>query len=169
VDILFDSKIKAGEVTMDMGGLRLKEFSLINWAGEVEVRFSEPNRVPMDYFDVNAKVGQLDIVRLGNARFRSADINGGIGEMDVDFTGELEPDCRAKVDLDIGEASIILPREYGVRMSIGGGLSFLSHKDIDHEFVKRGRVYYNDNYELEDEKFSIRITPGLGELNIELE
>ena len=169
VDILFDSRIKAGEVQMDMGGMRLKEFSLNNWAGEVEIRFSEPNRIPMEYFDVNAKVGELRIVELGNARFRSADINGGIGEIDIDFTGDLEPDSRAKVDLDIGEASILLPRAFGVRMSIGGGFSFLSHKDIDHDFVKRGSVYYNDNYDLAGDKFSLRVTPGLGELRVDVE
>ena len=169
VDIIFDSRIKAGEVKMELGDLRIKEFTLVNWAGEVEVRFREPNQIPMDFLDVNAKVGELTLIKLGNARFRSADINGGIGEIDIDFTGDLEPDSRAKVDLDIGEASILLPRDYGVRMSIGGGLSFLSQKNIDRDFTQRGRVYYNDNYELVNDKFSIRVTPGLGELNIEME
>jgi hypothetical protein len=169
VDILFDARIKAGEVTMELGDLRMREFSLTNWAGEVEVRFDEPNRIPMDFMDVRAKVGECHLIGLGNARFKSADINGGIGEIDVDFSGDLEPDSRARVDLDIGEATISVPRDFGVRMSIGGGFSFLSAKNIDRAFTRRGKTYYTDNYEIEKNKFSLRITPGLGELNVEME
>jgi hypothetical protein len=169
VDILFDSKVKAGEVTMSMGGLRLQEFSMNNWAGEVEVRFDEPNRIPMEFLDIDAKVGEARFVRLGNARFMRADVNGGIGEIEVDFTGDLLDESRAKVDLDIGEASILLPRDIGIKMSIGGGLSFLSQKDVDGSFYKRGRSYYSEDYEDERKKFFIRVTPGLGELSVDRE
>jgi hypothetical protein len=167
VDILFDSKIKAGEIEMDMGGLRLREFYLNNLAGELEIRFDEPNPIEMDVMEIDAKVGELRLVGLGNARFKKADINSGIGEIDIDFTGEMVPDAMARVDLDIGEATILLPRDRGVRMQIGGGLSFLSSKNIDRTFYKRGRNYYSDDYEDNPTKFSIRITPGLGELNVE--
>jgi len=168
LDILLDSKVKAGEVTMEMGGLRLREFSLYNWAGEVEVNFEEPNPISMDFLDVDAKVGELRLIQLGNARFRKADINGGIGEIDIDFTGDLQNESRAKVDLDIGEASILLPTDVGIRMSIGGGLSFLSQKNIDRSLYRRGNSYYSEDYENAAKKFSLRITPGLGELNVDL-
>ena len=167
VDILFDSKIKAGEVTMEMGGLQLHEFYLDNWAGEVEIRFDEPNPVVMDFLGVNAKVGALRLVKLGNARFTKADINGGIGEIDIDFTGDLQNESQAKVDLDIGEASILLPHDVGIRMKIGGGLSFLSQKNIDRSLYSRGSIYYSEDYDETEKKFAIRVTPGLGELNID--
>jgi len=169
VDILFDSKVKAGEVTMKMGGLRLREFCLNNWAGEVDVSFDEPNPITMDYLDIDAKVGEAKFIHLGNARFKRADINGGIGEIEVDFTGEILDESKAKVDLDIGEATIILPGDMGIKMSIGGGFSFLSQKNIDSSLYKRGGFYYSDDYEDMDERFFIRVTPGLGELNIEIE
>ena len=169
VDILFDAHVKAGEVTMDMGGLRLKEYVYTNWAGEVEVRFDEPNPITMDLLDINAKVGEARFIRLGNARFKKADINGGIGEMRVDFRGDVIDECKAKVDLDIGEATVILPRDVGVKMRIGGGFSFLSEKNIDHSLYKRGSTYYSENYEDEEGTFYVRVSPGLGELNIERE
>ena len=169
VDILFDSKIKAGEVRMEMGGLRLREFSLTTWAGDVEVRFDEPNPIVMDFFDVDAKVGELRLVELGNARFEKADINGGIGEIDIDFTGAFVSECKAKVDLDIGEASVLLPRNAGIQMSIGGGFSFLSQKNVDGSLYKRGRSYYSEDFEDSRSKFYLRITPGLGELNVDRE
>ena len=167
VDILFDSKIKAGEILLEMGGLRVREFTLINWAGEVEVRFDEPNPIKMDFLDINAKIGEARFYELGNARFKEADINGGIGQIDVDFTGELLADCRAKVDLDIGEATVTLPEDTGVRMRIGGGFSFLSSKHIDGSLYRRGNSYYSEDYEDMKKRFYLRVTPGLGELTID--
>ena len=167
VDILFDSKIKAGEIILEMGGLRVREFSMTNWAGEVEVRFDEPNPVEMDFLNINVKIGEARFYELGNARFKEADINGGIGQIDVDFTGELLADSRAKVDLDIGEATVTLPEDTGIRMRIGGAFSFLSSKNIDGSLYRRGDSYYSEDYEDTKRRFYLRVTPGLGELTID--
>ena len=169
VDIFFDSKIKAGEVTMKMGGLRIREFYLDNWAGEVEVRFDKPNPILMNSMDIDAKVGEITLVNLGNARFKKANINGGIGEINMDFSGKLLSESRARVDLDIGEAVVSLPRDIGIKMRIGGSLSFLSSKDIDQSFYRRGDYYYSDDYQTAGKKFFLYITPGLGQLTIERE
>jgi len=169
VDVLFDARLKAGECVMNVGGLRFREFVLSTWAGKTEVRFDEPNAIPMDDLEINAKVGETRLLKLGNARFKEASVNGGIGEMNVDFSGELEKDCRAKVDLDIGEATVRLPKAVGIRLHIGGSMGFLSHKSIDESFTKRGRYYYTDDYEDNARKVYVLVTPGLGELNIERE
>jgi len=169
VDILFDSRLKAGEIDMSLGGIRFREFGMVNWAGEVNIRFDEPNPVKMDFLDINSKVGTLKLTGLGNARFIRADINGGIGELDVDFCGDLLPGAKAKIDLDIGEAVVYLPENFGVEMRIGGLFSFMSSKDIDRGFRKRGRLYYNESYKKDGDIFRVRITPGLGELSVHLD
>ncbi|MBN2030817.1 hypothetical protein JW824_11290 [bacterium] len=166
VDILLDSRIKAGEVKMVMDGIRLRELSMNHWVGELEVLFNEPNPIIMDLLDITAKVGETRLIHLGNARFNRADINGGIGEIQVDFTGDLQPESQARVDLDIGEASIIVPQNMGIGLNIGGGFSFLSEKNLDRSFEKRGQTYYSDDYEESEDRFYLRITPGLGELNV---
>ncbi len=167
VDICMDARIKAGEITMAMGGLRLKEFFLNNWAGDVEVRFDEPNRIPADVLDIDAKVGEVRLVHLGNALFKKAHINGGIGSLMVDFSGELLHESQALVDIEIGEATVSLPENVGIQMKIGGSLSFLCHKDISQSLYKRGSTYYSDDYKDEKKKFYVRISPGLGELRVE--
>ena len=170
VDLYLSTDISAGDIHMDLGGLRLKEFSFTNFAGEVELCFDEPNQVVMSQLNINAKIGEGSYLGLGNARFQRADINAGIGEIEVDFSGRLEPGARAKVDLDIGEATVIVPENHPVRMRIGGGWSFLSDKDIDQGLRRRGGDYINDRYEEDDEKaFLVRVSPGLGELRVNLE
>ncbi len=88
VEIDLEARIKAGAIEIDLGGLSLVGLDLITWAGEVQVEFSEPNWTEMDFLKINTKVGETEIVRLGNARFKEAEINGGIGKMRVDFAAE---------------------------------------------------------------------------------
>jgi len=101
VEIDLEARIKAGEIEIDLGGLSLVGLDLITWAGEVQVEFSEPNWTEMDFLKINTKVGETEIVRLGNARFKEAEINGGIGKMRVDFRGRMLNEAMADVDLDI--------------------------------------------------------------------
>ncbi|NQT25819.1 hypothetical protein HQ585_10715 [candidate division KSB1 bacterium] len=169
VDIKMDVRLKAGEMTQYLGGLRITEFHLSNWAGEVDVSFDEPNPTTMVFFDVDLRAGEARFGSLGNAHFEKADINGGIGELEVDFTGDLIQKSQARVDMDIGEALIILPADVGTRLQIGGSFSFLSEKDIDSDFSKRNRYYYSNDYEEAEKKFAIKVTPGLGELQIDRE
>ncbi len=169
VDMEMDARIKAGEVKMNVGGMRFREFAVTTWAGEVGIAFDEPNAVVMNELFIDTKIGESRLEHLGNARFRQAMIDGGIGEMTVDFTGSLEKGSRAKVDLDIGETTVIVPDSAGVRMRVGGSMGFLSQKDIDESLVQRGRYYYSDEYEGKQDGFYLLITPGLGELNVERE
>ena len=144
ITIDFHGKIKAGEVEIDLGGLSLIGIDLSTWAGEVLVDFSEPNKIEIDHLRINTKIGVTNIVRLGNARFKEAEINGGIGEMRVDFRGEMLPEATAEIDLDIGETNLYLPDDLGVKLA-GSKFLFLSHFEIPNRFKKSGKYYYTSN------------------------
>jgi len=165
VEIELRSKIKAGEINFELGSLKLKDFQLRNFAGEVEVDFSEPNQIEMEFLDINVKVGETTLRRLSNARFRNAKINGGIGELSVDFSGDGLKSSRAEIDLDIGETSIYLPRELDVRFD-SATFGFLTQSSIDYEFIKKGRFYYSENYESASKTMDFSISSGIGELRV---
>jgi len=166
VEIDLEARIKAGEIEIDLGGLSLVGLDLTTWAGEVQVEFSEPNQREMDYLKINTKVGETEIIRLGNARFKEAEINGGIGEMRVDFRGQILDEALADVDLDIGQTTIYLPDDdVGVKLSVSKFL-FLSDVEIPRNFRKSGRHYYSRNYDDAKNALTLRVSPGLGELNI---
>jgi hypothetical protein len=166
-EIILDYRLKAGETELQLGGLRLKEVNISVWAGQLDVDFETPNLIPMDYLEINAKVGESHLSNLGNARYKEASINGGIGQIEADFSGGVEPDSKAWIDLDIGEATVVLPEDAGVRMRVGGMFGFLSSKRISGSFLKRGRYFYSEDYEDMKTKCTFHITPGLGELRIE--
>lgn len=167
-EISLSAYIKAGETKLDLGDLRIVDFELRNWAGEASINFSEPNRTTMRTFDVNVKVGQVELLNLGNALFEDADINSGIGELRVDFRGENLERSTAHIDLDIGETTIILPEDVGVKLKVTKFL-FLSEVRYPHWFDKRGQYYYSENYEDSKKNLAINISSGLGELSIKVE
>jgi hypothetical protein len=161
-----DCKIKAGEVDMQLGGLRLADLALSVTAGEVNIDFDQPNRVEMESLTLNTKIGESKFRQLGNARFRDADLNGGIGEMTIDFSGAMLAAAVARVDLDIGETVIVLPQETGTKLAVSKFL-FLSHIALPFNLHKEGRYYYTENYHDEDRGFQLRVNSGIGELRVE--
>lgn len=165
VKIDLRAKVKAGEVDIDFGGLALQALDFTTWAGEVVIDFSEPNKTQLEDLRINTKIGETDLVRLGNARFKRAEINGGIGEMSIDLDGTLLPESRAEIDLDIGETQISLPRRSGIKLDVSKFL-FLSEIQVPRDMRKSGRYYYSKNYEQAQEILDLDISPGLGELRI---
>ncbi len=165
VVMAIDSKIKAGEIKFDLGGLKLRDFKLLNYAGEVKVDFAVPNQIEMEFLDIDVKIGETRLKRLGNARFHKARIDGGIGELSIDFSGQCCTSARADIDLDIGATTIYLPRELGVRFD-RATLGFLTQAHIDFDFDKKGRFYYSPGYESADKRLDFSISAGIGELQV---
>lgn len=159
-----EARIKAGEVDIELGGLSVVAFDLTTYAGEVRVDFSEPNRVEMSDLRINTKIGETTTRRLGNARFRHANIDGGIGELKLDFSGQMLSNAHGEIDLDIGETSLHLPDDLGVKMKVSKFL-FLTQFDPPYGFEKSGGYYYNRAFKDFDQGFALVITPGLGELS----
>ena len=162
-----DIGVKAGEVDMALGDLSIRSFELSNWAGEVDVDFDRPNRRLMETFDVNHRVGECNLNSLGNARFEQGDINGGIGELAVDFGGSGIERCMARIDLDIGETTIVVPHDVGTKLRVSKFL-FLSSVAYPDWFEKDGRYYYSKNYDDVDRSLYLMISTGIGELGIEV-
>jgi len=157
--------IKAGRIEFDLGGLKLKNIELRNMAGEVIVDFPDPNPIEMESLDINVKVGETTLRRLGNARFHDANINGGIGELHIDLTGEILTNSEVDIDLDIGATTVFLPTNSGIRLK-NSTLGFLTDTNLDTEFHKKGRYYFSNNYDTAGRIMYLSISSGLGELKV---
>ncbi|MCU0643085.1 MAG: cell wall-active antibiotics response protein [bacterium] len=163
--IELDCKIKAGESEFNLGSLKIREFRLRNFAGEVKVDFAQQNNIEMELLDINVKVGETTLNRLGNARFQYANINGGIGEMVIDFSGDGLKSCKADIDLDIGETKVFLPENLGVRFE-SSDFGFLTQSNLDEKFRRKGRYFYSDNFDSATNSLEFSISSGIGELRV---
>ncbi len=167
-ELSLEAHLKAGEADFEIGDLNIADFQLRHWAGETRVNFQQPNRMKMRTFDINVKVGEVELLNLGNALFEEADINSGIGELTVDFNGEHVESAMARIDLDIGETTLILPESIGTKLKVSKFL-FLSQIDYPNWFEKRGSYYYSDNYEDAAKSLYLMISTGIGELDIKID
>ena len=167
VIIELNSKVKAGTAEFNLGGLSLKTFNLRNFAGEVQIEFRQPNKIKMNSLDINVKIGETTIKRLGNARFSDANINGGIGELNIDLSGEGTKSMEVEIDLDIGSTTILLPRNFGIKLK-SSTMGFLTETNLDSEFEKRGRYYYSKNYNSASKIMYMNIHSGIGDLRVDL-
>ncbi|MFC1489579.1 DUF4097 family beta strand repeat-containing protein [Candidatus Latescibacterota bacterium] len=164
-EIDLDVEIKAGETDFQLGGLSLRNFEFDNYAGEVDIDFDTPNRINMDTFNIDCKVGELDIYNLGNSHFTHARINSGIGELEVDFSGDILDDVTADIDLELGETYIIVPREIGTKMRISRFMFFNPDTHYSN-FHKEGSYYYSEKFDDRDERLFLNISSGIGEINV---
>ncbi|MBN2202461.1 hypothetical protein JW777_10935 [bacterium] len=166
-ETVLEARLKAGEADLQLGGLRLRETVISIWAGELDLDFDRPNLIPMDYLEVNPKIGEASLRNLANARSLETDIDAGIGELTADFRGAAEPDSRVRIDHDIGETTVLLPDSAAVRYSVGGVTGFMSHKILPSGFTDRGRYRYSDDFDRFQNRSTFIITPGLGELRVD--
>jgi len=160
-------RIKAADIRMLLGDLTIRRFDVKLWAGDVKIDFDRENRQPMLSFDLNTKVGSTTLRRLGNARFHYAEINSGIGDLYLDFSGALEPDASAYIDLDVGETSMYLPKDTGIKLIVDKFL-FLSQVKIPTSFERVGKLYLSENYDRSEQKFEVKVAPGIGSLSVHL-
>jgi hypothetical protein len=109
-------KVGLGSTRIELGGLLVRRVDLEAGTGEHEVSFDEPLLAPMESFRVRKSVGELRILRLGNASPREVDIEQSVGEAHIDLSGPWARDADVRIENRIGEASVVAPE--GVKVEV---------------------------------------------------
>ena len=173
VELPYDPEIdlnidcKAGNIDIQLGGLSLKNFELENLAGDIDIDFNKPNKITLGRFDVDSKASDIDLNNLGNAHFSDARINNHVGELSVDFSGDILEDVTADIDLKLGKTNIFIPEKIGTRMKISRFVLFNSEVHYA-SFEKKGSSYYSENYDDSDKLLSLNVKSVFGDLDIRM-
>lgn len=175
-------------IVSDRGRLEVRQPDIrrIHWDDDVrnewDLRFNET--VPLE-MAINLGAGESDL-ELGALHLTELDINGGAGETRVDLSGnqslsrmgfkigvgsttfDLRGDWQQDLDVDIkggvGQTTLRLPSEIGVRVEITSGLGNVSAVGLHRD----GNAYMNDAYGKSDTTLSITIQAGVGEIYLEV-
>ncbi|NIT99500.1 MAG: hypothetical protein GWN01_00705 [Nitrosopumilaceae archaeon] len=156
-----DLGITKGE--LKLGGLQLKEINFASGVSRTNINFDEPNPITLEYFDVEAGVGALEIYNLGNANFKRFNFEGGIGDYVIDFAGNHYGDTKVDVDVGLGKVKLYLPRSAGIRMKVDK--SFLCSFDID-EIYKENDFYYNQKWGKTTNSLDMNVETGIGKISV---
>jgi hypothetical protein len=164
VPMELDLNIGASEGTLDLTGLALTDFSLDTGASDLDVRFDEPNPVEMEDLDIRAGAASLAVEGIGNASPERMLVEGGVGELLLDFTGDWARSARVRVTAGAGALTLRLPEDVGVWVEVEG----FGTVEADSGLVASGDTYINQAYGEAETELLIEVTVGVGSIDLEL-
>ena len=158
-EVSYDVSGETGELSVEQGsdeGVRVGGDARNEW----EVRFND--EVPTDlHVEMGAGESDLD---LDSLTLTGLDLEMGAGQTTVDLTGDYGQDLEASIEGGVGEATVLLPSEVGVRARAEGGLGKINAEGLQRE----GDSYVNDAYGDSDVTLEVDVQGGVGEINLEV-
>jgi hypothetical protein len=158
-------------------------FDLDDYRNEWDLRFNED--VPMDMrvdigagrsnlplgslaltrLDVNAGAGEVDLDLGGSQSLNQLTYKMGAGQVTLNLTGDWQEDLDASIKGGVGDLTLRLPHDVGVRVEVDTGIG-----DVDASgLTKDGGTYTNDAYGESDITLNIDIEGGVGKINLDVE
>jgi N-terminal domain of toast_rack, DUF2154 len=138
------------------GGLNLGGDARNEW----DISFND--EVPTDLV-VQMGAGESDL-DLDSLTLTGLSLQMGAGKTTVDLTGDYAQDFDARIQGGVGEATVLLPSEVGVRAKAAGGLGTINAEGLQQE----GNSYVNDAYGESEVTLEVDVQGGIGEINLEV-
>jgi hypothetical protein len=138
------------------GGVHLGGGARNEW----DIRLND--EVPTDLV-VQMGAGESDL-DLDSLTLKGLTLQMGAGKTTVDLTGDYSRDFDANIEGGVGEATVMLPSEVGVKARAQGGIGKIDAKGLR----KVGDAYVNDAYGESDVNLRVDVQGGVGEINLEV-
>jgi N-terminal domain of toast_rack, DUF2154 len=158
-DVSYDVSGDTGELSVEQGsGQDVRPGG--DARNEWDVLFSD--EMPTDLrVQMGAGESSLD---LDSLTLTGLDLQMGAGKTTVDLTGDYTSDFDASIQGGVGEATVMLPGEVGVRARAEGGLGNINAKGLR----KEGDSYVNEAYGSSDVTLEVDVQGGVGQINLEV-
>jgi hypothetical protein len=150
---------KKGELVVKQGS---SEDASLSGKARNEWDISLNDEVPTDLV-VKMGAGESDL-DLDSLTLTGLDLQMGAGKTTVDLTGDYAQDFDASIEGGVGEATVLLPSEVGVKAKAEGGLGKINAEGLK----KVGDSYVNDAYGESDTNISVDVKGGVGEINLKV-
>lgn len=162
VPLELDLDFGAVEANLDLGGLRIASLDIETGASETDIRFGAPNPLPCSRLDIAMGAAAVRAHGLANANCGHVSVEGGVGDLTLDFTGDWRRDLEASITMALGSVSLIIPDNVGVAVDKE---TFLTDFDRNR-FHQRGDRYYSDNWESAVRRLTVRLEGAFGSMNV---
>lgn len=162
-DLALDVALGAVDGDLELGGLRLTDLRLQTGASRAVVRFSQPNPTRCRAATMSAGAAELSVLGLGNARCDRITFEGGVGRVTLDFGGQWTSSSQVAVRMALGEMTLRLPRQAGVRITMDKLLASFEPEGL----VRRGTSWLSPNYDQAQRHLDIDVTTAVGGVHVE--
>lgn len=155
-------ELGATKADIELGGLSLKNLKISTGVSKTNLKFTKPNKIVMRRFEIEAGIAKFEGENLGNAKFKNLGFSGGIGDFELNFSGELLNDANINISVGFGNLELYLPSDVGAVIRSSG---FLSSKKFDN-FYKMEDKFISSNIDEVQKKVNIYIDSGLGNIRV---
>ena len=101
---------------------------------------------------------------LDSLTLTGVDLHTGAGKTTVDLSGDYARDFDTTIEGGVGQATVLLPSEVGVKAKAEGGIGGINAEGLK----KVGGSYVNDAYGESDTNLSIDVKGGVGEITLKV-
>lgn len=147
---------------VDLGGLALTDLSLSTGASEATIDVSRPNTESMDRASFQVGAADFSARHLGNLNAERIDVDAGVGEVTLWFTGAWRRDARVQLDMGIGALELRFPEGLGVRLRKDSFLTSLDSQGL----VKRGDEYYSLDWDDAERRVTVDLDAAFGSVKV---
>jgi len=162
VPLDLDLQFGGTEAMLELGGLSLQSVRLECGATDATIGFTTPNRAHMRELNVDVGAASFTALNLGNANADEIRVRGGMGSIDLDFSGSWQRDLTVLTRVAIGKMTLRVPDDVGVRLEIKRVAAGFDHEGM----VKRADAWYSKNWDTAPRKLRIRAETVFGDLEL---
>lgn len=162
VPLDLDIKAGAGQGTLDLSGLQLTSLAMTMGAGDFEILFDDPNPAELARLTLDTGASSLEITGLGNAAPRYLKVQGGAGDLTLDFSGAWPESATIDIAAGVGSLTLRLPAGIGVEVETRGAVAPVEAEG----FEKSGNTYVNGAFGEAEIDLRIEVTLGVGEIRL---
>jgi len=162
VPVDLDLEFGAAEANIELGGLRIRNAHIATGASSTTLTVSAPNLDTCRQLTIQVGAAKFEANRLGNLNAQRLEVEGGVGEIILDFTGTWRTNMNATVEMGLGSLTLRVPRSLGLRVHKEGLLASFDSQGL----VKRGNTYYSENWEKASRTLSLDLQAALGTIKV---
>lgn len=147
--------------SLNFADLHISKFKFDVNYGDVDIDFPTQNKsIVRGQAKFHLMTGDLEITNLANLMADKVKINGGIGEVSVDFGPKILRDMHVKIDQDIGSMDVTIPT--GTKVIISGTSRDLS----SYGFQKVDKKWHALTYHERSPTLYLKLKGPFGDLSI---
>jgi hypothetical protein len=152
----------AAEADLDLGGMNIRSARIQTGASRTRLQVSVPNTASCRLLTLEVGAARFEAVKLGNLNAEQIRVQGGVGDVTLDFSGDWQQDMSGRIEMGLGTLTLSVPRGLGVRIRKGGFLAGFDGQLL----VRRGDVYYSEDWETAERKLSLDLEAALGSIRV---
>lgn len=162
VPLNLNLKFGAVRAQLELGGLRISQAHIQTGASETDLTVSSQNGEPCSLMKVEVGAAAFNATGLGNLNCERFEVSGGVGDVKLDFNGAWRVDSDIDIDMGLGSLTLSVPRGLGMQVRKSGFLASFDSQGL----VKRGNVYYSENWEQATNRITVNIDAAFGSIRV---